>query len=913
MPEKLPATQNGAAHLVLAPGPGWSTVELSAASGLASDWSGGDKFVFQVCNASEFMIPFSLTIRDTAGATFTGSRLWMVRDRNRFEIPLADIRTDDGRPLNLIQISSLRLEIWSAENFERDLWLYDIYIARAATPARPHSEILLNFGPQGTDLLSGSRPIDERTAYAKWRGYGWTTEMSGASSVQFNEPMPDPMLGSMVWADLGSRTETLWVDLPDGDYRARLWGGNYTAKAVAARAFALSVDGRVVAARQADPATFYTATEYFRGINDWYKPGEDAWAKYARDLYQHYDFAFTVRNGRAEFTWSKTLAAFGLLIAPAADFRTAIERVEAAQRAAFEANLILPQPTTIKPQPEPADERRGFLLWMRNWEKTVGPFDVPVAYERNPSALRAIVAQGQRIHATLTITPFRPLGWVSTSVSSLRNSVGDALPNSAIEVRVVKYLWDGWPASLDRSCLFPTSRAPGYTNLNQTWWFTITPPAGAKPGVYKGTVHLLAQSGGSVSVPLSVQVLPFQLVDAAEGGESYSLWRNSDYNMSYDLRYFMPVKMDYFRRLLRAEAADMKAHGMTAFHFTPPDITGVEGDHVTLDFSLIKEECRVVKEYGLYGPRRPAIVFLPIEVSRKLMKETRHGDFQEPEELSPMLPENQRDKEFSDRFNRRFLDAIRQIQDFFDAQGIPIAMQPVDEPRERNIDQWNRNLTQSIRYADLIHGALPHATLYVDPMEDEDAGVSYLALLDHFDIVATHPWDRSAKLIEGARAGRAVLQYYNAILNDRYDWGFEVATAGSSGFAQWHFGWQLQPFQPFQAEGKSGFTVAGPDGPMDSPGYEAIAAGIDDFRYIATLRARIAEARKRGFSGPPVTEAEATLRALLASSEPYAMREEYVKEQEPRTTIAGKTLDEWRARLAECIETIDQTLSATGR
>ncbi len=141
--------------------------------------------------------------------------------------------------------------------------------------------------------------------------------------------------------------------------------------------------------------------------------------------------------------------------------------------------------------------------------------------------------------------------------------------------------------------------------------------------------------------------------------------------MSYALRYFMPAKMDYFRRLLRAEAADMKAHGMTMFHFVTPAVTGVEGDHVKLDFSLDKEECRVVKEYGLTGPSRPALIFLPIEISRKLMKETRYGDFQEPEELSLMLPDSQRDEEFSDRFNRRFIDAVRQIQDFFDAAGHP--------------------------------------------------------------------------------------------------------------------------------------------------------------------------------------------------------------------------------------------------
>jgi hypothetical protein len=915
VPEKLPPIQNGAVHLVLAPGNASSTVELNAESGLASDWSGHGKLVFHLCNASEFMIPFTLTIRDAAGATFTANRLWMFRARNRFEIPLADIRTDDGTPLDLSRVRSLQLEIRSAEKFERDLWLYNLYIAGSGSPSRPRSELLLNFSPQGAPLLDGSRPIDERTAYAKWRGYGWTTAMDKANSAQFNQPKPDPMLSSMVWADLGSRKATLQVDLPDGEYRARFWGGNYTSKAVAARAFALAVNGAVVAERRADPATFYTAAEYFRGIDDWYEPGEDTWAKFGRNLYSHFDFRFTVRGGKAEFTWSRTLAAFGLLIAPATDFNAAIERVESARREAFEANLKLPQPATANQPPEPADQRRGFLLWSRDWQKTVRPYDAPEASERNPSALHAIAAQGQRVHSTITLTPLRSLGWVSASVSALRNPSGAVLPHSAVEVRAVKYLWDGWPASLDRYCLFPTSRAPAYLNLNQTWWFTITPPAGARPGVYTGTVRLLAQNGGAVSVPISIEVLPFQLANAKQLGASYSLWRNSDYNMGYALRYFMPAKMDYYRRLLRAEAADMKAHGMTAFHFTPPAITGVEGDHVTLDFSLVKEECRVVKEYGLYGPARPALVFLPIEISRKLMKETRYGDFQEPEEMTPMLPDSQRDEEFSDRFNRRFIDAVRQIKDFFDAQGIPIMLQTADEPRERNINQWNRNLAETIRYDKMIRAAIPRAKLYIDPEGDKDSGVDYLPLLDDLDLFSTHPWDQSAKMVERAHSGKPVLRFYNGIVNDRYDWGFEVAAANSTGFAQWHFGWELQPFQPFQATWHSGYTVAGPDGPLDSPGYEVAAAGIDDYRYIATLRARIAEAKKAGFSGPAVTQAEAALSQLQTGSEPYAMHSEYADERhsQVRNTIAGKTLDEWRTRLAGCIESIDRARSAAGR
>ena len=47
-------------------------------------------------------------------------------------------------------------------------------------------------------------------------------------------------------------------DLPDGKYRARFYGGNYNSKALAVKAFTLSVNGKKVAEKTVDPKTYYT-------------------------------------------------------------------------------------------------------------------------------------------------------------------------------------------------------------------------------------------------------------------------------------------------------------------------------------------------------------------------------------------------------------------------------------------------------------------------------------------------------------------------------------------------------------------------------------------------------------------------------------------------------------------------------
>ena len=66
--EKLPLVKAGAAHLVLAPGGSYTTVDFAASSGLAPDWSGYEKLVLYFESGSEFLIPVTLTVRDAAGA-----------------------------------------------------------------------------------------------------------------------------------------------------------------------------------------------------------------------------------------------------------------------------------------------------------------------------------------------------------------------------------------------------------------------------------------------------------------------------------------------------------------------------------------------------------------------------------------------------------------------------------------------------------------------------------------------------------------------------------------------------------------------------------------------------------------------------------------------------------------------------
>lgn len=903
---ELEAVAGGAMHVVLLPGEPSATIEYAADAGMPADWSGFDTFVMNFENGSEFMINMHLWLADGAGREYFADNLWICRSRNRIDVPLREIRTAAGEPLDFSDMARMKLEIMSAEKFEHDLWLFKFRLegGSSAVVAATERRKLLNFAPLGSRFVPGAELVTEKTAYQPWRGYGWEAGIQALTSTATKKL--DMVVGNWLWADLQKQPALLRVDLPDGKYKGRFYGGNYNVKLVPLRSFELSVNGQPAAAKAVDPDTYYTADGHFLGVDNWYTPAEDPYDKYVTPFFQKYDFDFEVAGGAARFEWTRTLAGFALLVAPAEgdDFVNACRAVEDARRADFAENIEVPLPPVEKLSASDEEDARGFAVWSRPYADGVGIYDRPDTAERAVERLHLAAARGEREIAAVTVTPLRDPGEISVEVCDLSCESGGVIPASSIEVRALKYVWNGWPASLAPGYLQPTNTAPGFAGANRTFFLTLTAPLDAAPGSYEGTVTIAAAKGGAVKLPLEVDLRPFELT--RRHAASFAWWRTSPYNMDYCLKYFLPEKMDYFRRLLDAEAKSLLEHGSTAYYFTPPILRGVKGTHVELDFSILDEEAAVCIKYGLCSAGRPGMIFTLPGVARHLMHETRYGDYMEPEDIS-QIPESDKEEEFSELFNARYIDACRQIHEYFESKGLEVLLYPADEPRERNTNRWNRNIEDTIRYCDMIHDNIPGARIYVDPMRDGNAGVDYYSLVEHVDVLGTHPWDQSSRFVEHCRReGRPDLVYFNAIMWDRYDFGLQVAAAGAKGFWQWHYQWDLVPFLPFHTGFKWGVTYPGPDGPLDKPRIEMVADAIDDYRYLATLEERMRAAESSEKAAAALAEARKTLDEFYAKAPPYPTKADYSsRPRAPRDVIAGKTLDQWRDTFAAHIIAIN--------
>ena len=121
-------------------------------------------------------------------------------------------------------------------------------------------------------------------------------------------------------------------------------------------------------------------------------------------------------------------------------------------------------------------------------------------------------------------------------------------------------------------------------------------------------------------------------------------------------------------------------------------------------------------------------------------------------------------------------------------------------------------------------------------MADTHAGVDYTPLVDHLDILQTHAWSRSRKLIRRAKSKDVPWWIYNAG-SDRLSFGFYPWATRADGRWQWHYAFWSDPGNIF-VQGW-GVTFPSPLGPLPVPEYERTREGIEDLRWLEALEARI--------------------------------------------------------------------------
>ena len=713
--------------------------------------------------------------------------------------------------------------------------------AKAAEPAPKDTFLAFDFGSDKT-----LAPLQ-----ANFGGHG----VIFSPDVTFSAgDSPDPVIG-----DYAAASGLTMANLDKGPYRAAIIAQNAVATAdvssgmVPAKSFSIKANGKAVVDVSVTPKNFFTKDALYYGAGFEDLPTTDFWERYVAPVAPWRYFEFDSDGSlRLEF---KECRIYALVVARAEDvsqteFRKFIDSIQAARKQFFFTNSFkletTPPDGTLAPSP---DERsRGYVVFSRYWGEDVSYCTVPKNGER-ATALSVSGTPGERVPVTFSVRTLVPLSFVNVSAGDLKAAGGKVMPSAAVSVASVRFKLlrkAGVNYQIAPDVIQPQGDLDIPDQITKTWWLTVTIPPDAAAGRYSGTVTFAPKNAPAAAIPLEVEVYPFTL---ARGNVSFGMWYADPSQLGYNTGLMggtalrassiapePPVspeaaatdrEVEAFRvAMLKADMKFISEHGFNGVTVPNPRVKSVSEDgRATLGFSMPDAYPLVLKKYNV-NTEFPGQVFL-LTIAMQM------GDIK---------VNGEKLKEYTDLQAAAYKDTIAQIRDYWRKAGVNLLAYAVDEPREREINEWNRNLAGTLYYLRLIRevGGWPSV---VTTMADSEDGVDYIPILEAEDVVEPHPGIRDVKSVEYARKAGKPIRYFNGSGFKRYPFGFYVWSQKPEGYWQWHYDFWSFAWNPVWEAHVGYTTYPSPDGPLATPGFERAAQGIYDYRYALTLEEAIAKAR----------------------------------------------------------------------
>lgn len=172
-------------------------------------------------------------------------------------------------------------------------------------------------------------------------------------------------------------------------------------------------------------------------------------------------------------------------------------------------------------------KKLGFIPYLRRYTVDIYPNTVPKPAERGARTIRSYATLGEFEPMQIGVYALKE----QTFTASITDLVG---PGSLRAGKKIELFWVEFTACRPKSSwgkewqtratwLRPvgkdghpvTQRATAQANSSLCWYLRVHVPKSAKPGVYKGSLKLAANGGGTATFPIEFKVLPFVLDPAA--------------------------------------------------------------------------------------------------------------------------------------------------------------------------------------------------------------------------------------------------------------------------------------------------------------------------------------------------------------------------------------------------------------
>ncbi|MBU0638458.1 MAG: hypothetical protein KKB50_06295, partial [Planctomycetes bacterium] len=478
---------------------------------------------------------------------------------------------------------------------------------------------------------------------------------------------------------------------------------------------------------------------------------------------------------------------------------------------------VSPSPNPF-PQPTEAEQARGFIVSAQHWLRLVYPTCYPTRDEV-VSRLECRLAPGEYEPVTFALTSLRHLKQIQVKVAGdLKGQEGRTIPAGNVSIGIVRtitrWLTNGAPLKPGQRferrplLIFPNQEFDVPEKETHELWITVGAAPDQAPGLYQGEIVIAVEGKTDCSLPLVVKVLPIKL---AEAEPTYGMY----YRHTHQPPDFQTE--EFFRRCM----ADMKAHGMNSMSVyaklerKKPDGTyEMEVDRDSHRYSLTRQ-MRILGEAGLLSPTHPQLLLACDET----------GTFFGEDKLVAAV------------------DALRR------ERGWPeLLFYLVDEPGSA------AQIAAAKRLNDMVHRVpgVRTTTAIGEPGE----------LADYYDVwIVSTSVPRIAETAALARTKGKDLWAYNCQwngsepANDRYYCGYHTWTAALRGNWQWCYteGYKGSSRLSDEIELKLpyyedpwyvNYVLPTSEANIATLGWEGRREGIDDYRYLQTLRDAVAEAEK---------------------------------------------------------------------
>ena len=711
-----------------------------------------------------------------------------------------------------------------------------LLLALCATVAAPDDGVVrIDFGTEASPVRKGWLRVTHKTKWSKDAPAGWadpkglrSRDWPVSREWTYSESRGRKYPPAVYVTDLrqdhveGTSEAILRVRVPDGDYRVWLLVGTAGGRREQVWNVRLGPDDDAAAA-----ATF---------------PGPHA-ARVLTKLLHAEGGTLSLRIGTAS-RWDLC----ALVAAPRGRWGKVADEIAGIEKEVFllpadvlaEWKHLPPRQAEPRPAPTPVERKRGFLVYRRPWATPVWPDSAPRREECDP-VLRAFAAPGEHEPLTVTVLPLRELADVRVDVSPLVAADGRRIHAEDVGVRRVRYQHVRPNYSTHGvyyrapDLLMPPGLCPPGATAGQglRFWIDVRPGPHTPPGIYRGTAQVRVDRKPAAEVPIVFRVLPIKLQ------QDNSLVYGTYYRHPYDMARRAPDAFSrrWWERKAECEFADMAAHGLNAF------VGGIGGrmdksGRWMMDFDALGAKIDLARRHGF---DKPVICHIPTSsIWRKHMTGQTGSHLRLVKELPP--------KGFFEDMTR----LVAAIEAGRKRRGWPeLLYYPIDEPGRH--EAAVRLMVEVLKAIRRVPGVRTYVT--ADPAHE-----AFAPMRPHVDVWCCQPFSvPREQVLADAKKGVAYWCYPNHIAGEndhtpaagaRMTYGFGLWRSGFKALTPWIYQSVVSdPWNYLDGSAMDFFNRTGDDGrPIACVLWEAYREGIDDLRYVTTLRRWIARAREAGLA-----------------------------------------------------------------